>query len=339
MIITRTPVRISFLGGGTDYPQWFLKNGGIVVGGAIDKYSLLSCRFLPPYHEFRTRAVYSEIECVRHNAEIRHRAIRAVLQYLWMEEAGLEITHMGDLPGRSGTGSSSSFVVGLLHALSALQGRLMLPAELAAAAAHVEQGIMSETVGCQDQAWAAHGGLNVIRFEKDGGHSVYPLPLSADEVGDLEAHLCLYYTGISRTASDVSGGYAASLATDARHQWAMMRMADEGAEALVRKDWGGLGRLMDRAWALKRGLKGVSNSRIDEVYEAGRLSGAAGGKLLGAGGGGCVLFVVPGEDARARVGRAMAGLGMVEVEFRFDFDGSKIVFVDRGNLGEYRDKP
>jgi D-glycero-alpha-D-manno-heptose-7-phosphate kinase len=336
LITTRTPFRVSFLGGGSDYPEWYLQNGGIVIGGAIDKYSYLMARHLPPYHAFKTRVSHAQVETVMSAGEIRHPAVRAVLHYLgWCgdfeHEPGLEIHHAADLPGRSGTGSSSSFVVGLVNTLSALRGMPMLQYRLAQAAIEVERDVLGETVGCQDQTWAAHGGLNLIRFEPSGAVNLYPIPLGHDGIADLEAHLMLYYTGVSRNSSEVSKGYVARLTTDARYQWAMMQMADEGYTALVRRDWLELGRLMDRAWQLKRGLEGVTTADIDRVYAAARLAGAAGGKLLGAGGGGCLLLVVP-AGRRAAVANVMKGSGMVLVPFRFDFDGSRVIFVDRNNL-------
>lgn len=336
MIITRTPLRISFLGGGTDYQEWFLEHGGMVLGGAIDKYSYISARYLPPFHNFKHRISYSQVELVKQGEIVSHPAVKAVMEYLSMDgafdhEPGLEIHHASDLPGKSGTGSSSSFVVGLLHALSALQGRVLMPYQLANAAIVIEQEVLKETVGCQDQTWAAHGGLNLISFEKSGSTNIYPVPLNQDAVADLESHLLLYFTGISRHASEVSKGYVARLRTDVKFQWAMLRLAEEGYNSLLRHDWLGLGGLLDRAWQLKRELAGVTTPEIDKVYATARLSGAVGGKLLGAGGGGCLLLVVP-QTKVMDVACSMKNAGMVQVPFRFEFDGSRIIFVDRNNL-------
>lgn len=334
MILTRTPYRVSFLGGGTDYPDWFLHNGGLVVGGTINKYTYICTRHLPQYHWFKSRVVYSEIETVLANSEIRHLAVAKVLQFLTLhsdDAPGLEITHMSDVPGRSGLGSSSAFVVGLLHSLSTLTGRHILQHELAHAAIKVERELMGETGGWQDQMFVSTGGLNYIVFERSGAVNVFPLPLSRQAIRDLEDHLLLYYTGVSRVAAEVSKGYAGRLATDARFQWAMLKMADEGVQALLRQDWLDLGRLLDRSWALKRTLQGVTTPDIDTIYNAARMAGAVGGKLLGAGGGGCLLLVVPPEK-KMSVACAMRTAGQVQVPFAFDFDGSRIVFVDSHNL-------
>ncbi len=332
MIITRTPVRVSFLGGGTDYPQWFSRHGGLVVGAAIDKYSYITARFLQPFHPYKSRVVYSAIECVQRNLYIQHRAIRAVLEHLGLtgEAApGLEIFHAADLPGRSGTGSSSAFVVGLLNALSSLQGRWMLAWELAEAAIHVEQVRLGETVGCQDQTWAAHGGLNVIRFRPRGDISVLPLNLDGEQITRLEAHLMLFFTGISRTASEVAALYAPGLGERTREQWAMVRLAEEGIEAIYQGDYQRLGQLVDQSWRIKAGLAdGVCTSEVSRLYAAARLAGAFGGKLTGAGGGGCLLLVAP-PDRQSAIIKALEDQGALHVPFRFDFDGSVVIFADR----------
>lgn len=334
MLITRTPMRVSLLGGGSDYPAWFSRHGGLCLGGAINKYSFISARFLPPYHNYKTRVSYSEIECVQKNDEVKHRAIQAVLQILGLDQPdspGLEISHTSDLPGRSGTGSSSSFVVGLVHALGALQGKLFFPLDLARLAIRVEQEIMKETVGCQDQTFAAVGGLNQIRFEKNGQIYVYPIPLTGEEIVDLEQHLALYYTGINRSASQVSSQYVNRLATDDRYQWAMIHLTENGIDALQRKSWIELGKLLHQAWGLKRQLIGVSNEHIDRIYNTGILAGAVGGKLIGAGGGGCVLFVLPDREVRENLNQTMAGLGLVPIPFCFDHQGSRVIFINREN--------
>lgn len=328
MILTRTPVRVSFFGGGSDYPAWYLKHGGMVVGGAIDKYVYVAARRLPPFHPFKTRVSYSEIETVWDNSLVKHRAVNSALAMLGVSE-GLEITHMADVPGRTGMGTSSSFAVGLLHALSALKGQLLLPHALAERATRLERDLLGETVGSQDQAWAAHGGLAQIRFEQTGNVNVLPLPLRAADVRDLEAHLALFYTGQTRTASEVSAGYAPRLAQDASYQWAMHRLAEEGHSALLGRDWTAFGALMDKAWLLKRTLAGVSSPEIDRVYAAGRMSGASGGKLLGAGGGGCLLFVLKDPSHRDALWCVMNDMGLIEVPFRFEFAGSRVVYVGR----------
>jgi len=192
MIITRTPFRISFFGGGTDYPAWFREHGGAVLSTTIDKYCYITCRYLPPFFDHRHRIVYSKIENVREIAEIEHPAVKAVLGWLGWER-GLEIHHDGDLPARSGLGSSSSFTVGLIHALSALQGRHISKEELANQAIHVEQEVIRESVGSQDQISAAFGGFNRVEFRQDGRFEVAPVILPKERQLELHLHLMLFF--------------------------------------------------------------------------------------------------------------------------------------------------
>jgi D-glycero-alpha-D-manno-heptose-7-phosphate kinase len=335
MILTRTPVRVSLLGGGTDYPDWFLQHNGVVVGGAVNHYSYVTARFLPPFHDFRHRLVYRDIEAVGSIGDIRHAAIKAVLQRLnWDDNVGVEIAHLSDLPSRSGTGSSSTFVVGLLHALYALQGRLRLPHELAAEAIAVEQKDLGETVGCQDQTWAAHGGVNVIWFQQNGDINATPLSLSAEHVAELENHLMLFFTKLPRTSSEVAASYAATLGERQREQYALMKMAEEGIMAIYARRWERLGKLIDQSWRVKAGLSPkVTNPAIDRLYATARVCGAWGGKLTGAGGGGCMLLVAPPDKQPA----ILAGLkDAVHVPFKFDFSGSSVVFSCPHNIREYR---
>src|SRR4029077_5726331 len=203
MIISRTPFRISFFGGGTDYPAWYRQHGGAVLAARIDKYFYLNCRHLPPFFEHRYRVVYSKIEDCQKIEEIKHAAVREVLRYLDVTR-GVEIHHDGDLPARSGMGSSSAFTVGLLHAMHALKGEMPSKQQLASESIHVEQELLREVVGSQDQVLAAHGGLNHITFMPTGEISVRPVSLSHDRVRELNAHLMLFYSGIKRTASGVA---------------------------------------------------------------------------------------------------------------------------------------
>src|SRR5712691_9786654 len=210
MVISRTPFRISFFGGGTDYPVWYRANGGAVLATTINKYCYISCRYLPPFFEHRIRVVYSKIE-TRHTVdEITHPAAREVLRHLALNR-GVEIHHDGDLPARSGIGSSSAFTVGLLHALYALQGRMVSKSQLAMESIHVEQELLKETVGSQDQVSAAYGGLNVIRFHQNGEITVSPIITTPERIRQLTSHLSLFYTGIKRTASDVADSYVTEI--------------------------------------------------------------------------------------------------------------------------------
>lgn len=210
LIISRTPFRISFFGGGTDYPAWYRQHGGSVVTSTIDKYCYISCRYLPPFFEHRIRVVYSKIETCNRVEEVQHPAVRETLKYLDVKR-GIEIHHDGDLPARSGMGSSSAFTVGLLHALHALEGRMVGKHRLAMEGLHVEQELLKENVGSQDQVAAAFGGLNHVRFLPSGEVTVHPVVMTAERMSDFNSHLMLFYTGIKRTASDVAASYVNNL--------------------------------------------------------------------------------------------------------------------------------
>jgi D-glycero-alpha-D-manno-heptose-7-phosphate kinase len=330
MILTRTPVRVSFLGGGTDYPEWVKENGGLVVGGAISRYSYVTARYLPPFFEHKSRFVYNEIELVKEWGQIEHRYIRAALKLLRMdspESPGIELMHYSDLPSQSGTGSSSAFAVGIIHALAALKHSHLDHEALRDNATWLEQEMLSETVGFQDQAFAAFGGLRRINFHKDLSVTSYPIPISADQIKDFESHLLMIFTGLQRRSSEVAKQYVPSLLNKAKDQWAMMQMAEDGYRHILSGAWKRLGLLMDSAWKIKRGLsEKVSNNEIDNLYLRARLHGSWGGKLMGAGGGGCMLFVVPPENREA----VLTGLGNpIEIKFKFDHDGSQVIYTDR----------
>ena len=210
MIISRTPFRVSFFGGGTDYPAWYRQHGGQVLGTAINKYCWITCRYLPPFFEHRFRVVYSKIEDRYTIDDIVHPAAREVLRFLRVEH-GVEIHHDGDLPARSGIGSSSSFAVGLLHAIHALHGEMCSKTELASEAIRIEQEILREAVGSQDQVFAAHGGFNHVRFLENGEIVVTPVTLRPERMNDLNAHLMLFFTGVSRTSSAGAQTYTEDL--------------------------------------------------------------------------------------------------------------------------------
>lgn len=324
MIISRTPLRISFLGGGTDYPAWYREHGGEVIAATIDKYCYLACRRLPPFFDHRFRVVYSKIENVRSVEEIGHDAVREILRYLGMTP-GLEIHYMADLPARSGIGSSSAFTVGLLHALHALAGRTVGKRQLAAEAIEVEQERLRENVGSQDQVVVAHGGLSHVRFPASGPISLRPLALPEARLREFNDHVLLFFTGIQRTASQVAGGYIHDLERCRRHLRTIQDLVREGLSVLEGAgDVGRFGGLLHEAWQAKRALgPGVSTPRIDELYDLARAAGALGGKLLGAGGGGFLMVFAPPER-HARIKETLAGL--LFVPCRFEFTGSQIVF-------------
>ncbi|MGD9536753.1 MAG: kinase [Alphaproteobacteria bacterium] len=331
MIISRTPFRISFFGGGTDYPQWYMQHGGAVIGTTINKYCYISVRALPPFFEHRHRIAYSRVETVKSIAEIDHPAVRAVL-HEHEPKTGLEIHHDGDLPARTGLGTSSSFTVGLLNALNALDGRMSSARQLASEAIRIEQSVIRENVGSQDQVWAAFGGTNVVEFRPDGEITVTPLIMTPERRVELREHLMLVYTGISRIASEVAGHLIVNLDRRAAQLAVMRQMVDEATDILSSGERGmrEFGGLMDEAWRMKRELAdGVSNNRIDALYEAARSAGAYGGKLLGAGGGGFMLFVAPPE-AQGKIRERLNGL--IEVDVDIGSAGSRIVVYEPNGL-------
>ncbi len=332
MIISRTPFRISFFGGGSDYPVWFRENGGAVLATTIDKYCYITCRYLPPFFEHRYRIVYSRIENVCELSEIEHPSVRSVLDWLNCRQ-GLEIHHDGDLPARAGLGSSSSFTVGLLNAVNALYGRRISNEQLARDAIFVEQEIIRENVGSQDQISAAFGGFNKIEFRTDGDFKVSSVILSAEKVQMLQSHLMLFFTGISRTASDIAKTKMENLLNKYDEVTRMTQMVDEAIGILSRPTESVLdfGRLLDEAWSYKRRLSNkVSSPVIDAVYETAKKAGAIGGKLLGAGGGGfLLLFVEPERQMHVR--ECLANL--IHAPFHFENSGSQIVLYQPNGLG------
>ena len=269
MIITRTPYRISFFGGGTDYPGWFHDHGGAVLSTTIDKYCYISCRKLPPFFDHKHRIVYSIIENVLSNEEILHPSARAVFQWAGVDE-GLEIHHDGDLPARSGIGSSSSFTVGLIQAIYALRSRLVSQEQLARDAIHVEQDLIGENVGSQDQIAAAYGGFNKITFHQDGHFAVNPVILSIERRQLLESHLMLCFTGVSRIADKVARSQIDNLPRRQSELKAMQAMVDDAISILSneRADIREFGRLLDASWRYKRSLSDqVSTPHIDALYQ------------------------------------------------------------------------
>ena len=324
MIITKTPYRISFFGGGTDHPTWFKDYGGKVIATTFDKYCYISMRYLPPFFEHKYRVVYSKIESVKKIDEINHPAVREVLKY-YKNNNGLEIHHDGDLPARSGLGSSSSFTVGMVNALNALKGIYKSSHELASEAIHIEQDLINECVGSQDQVSAAYGGFNEIEFYKDGSFSVEPLMINLDRKKALNDHLMLFFTGISRFASEVSESQIENMGNCFSQMKELYEMAEEGSSILTRPNipLEEFGKLLDKAWHNKRSLSAmITNNEIDNLYKTAIKAGAIGGKVLGAGGGGFILFFVkPGDQKKVK--NALSKL--THVPFNFENTGSKIV--------------
>ena len=301
MIISRTPYRISFFGGGTDYPGWYLKNGGQVLSTTIDKYLYISCRYLPPFFEHRLRLVYSKIEMCQHSSELDHPSAREVMKFLGIDN-GLELHYDGDLPGKSGLGSSSTFTVGLLNALYAYLGQMVSPHRLAMESIHIEQDIIKETVGSQDQTNAAYGGFNKIRFKQNGEITVDPVTISYERIQALNENLMLFYTGIIRTAEKVAKSYVNIIEEKETQLLRMHDMVAEAIELIANGNLDGFGRLLNDAWQKKRSLSEmVSNSQVDEIYASAIDAGALGGKLLGAGDSGyMLLFCNPEYQEKVR---------------------------------------
>ena len=322
MVITRTPYRLSLFGGGTDYPAWFRDHGGAVLAASITRYCYLTCRYLPPFFAHRSRIVYSQIELVREVSEIQHPAVRAVLETLGISD-GVEIHHDGDLPARTGIGSSSSFTVGLIHALRALQGTLPTPRELAREAIHVEQHVLREAVGCQDQIVAAVGGLMRIDFSAEDDWTVRALALPVDQQAAFESHLRLYYSGDARTASTFAAQQLDRLSSITPELHALQAMVPE-AETLMRTgDWPAFGKLLDESWQIKRRLTpAVTTSAVDAIYDAALRAGAWGGKLMGAGGGGFMVICAP-PDRHTAIRAALPHV--LEVPFSIDKAGSQVL--------------
>jgi D-glycero-alpha-D-manno-heptose-7-phosphate kinase len=324
VIISRTPFRISFFGGGTDYPGYFRDHGGAVLSCSFDKYSYITCRHLPEFFDHKFRITYSKVEHVPDVRSIEHRAIRAVLSEMGVDN-GCEIHCDADLPARSGLGSSSSFVVGLLHALSALKGQHVSKDWLAKEAIRIEQEVLEETVGVQDQTAAAFGGLNVLRFSPDGEIGVEPVVVSSDRKKEFNDHLMLFFTGFSRIASEIAKVKTKNISEKVADFDAIKLMVNEGLEVICSgNDIRTIGEMLHAAWLRKRSLaSAVSNDQIDQLYERGRRAGAIGGKLLGAGGGGfMLLFVEPGKQKAVR-----EALGeLIHVPFEFESSGSQIIY-------------
>ncbi len=326
MIISRTPYRISFLGGGTDYHPWYQQHGAAVFATSINHYCYITVRTLPPFFKHTSRIVWSKVEEVTAHHLIEHPSVRATLEYLKIGH-GVEISHQGDLPARSGLGSSSAFTVGLLHALYAAQGRMIGKRELACEAVHIERDLLKENVGVQDQIQTAHGGLNKIDIHKNGEFTVNPLILPPARLKNFQDHLLLFFTGLSRTASEIAGEKIKAIAKKEQELHQMQAMVDIGIDIVTKQnDIADFGHLLHEAWQLKRSLTDkISTSFIDEVYKKAISAGALGGKILGAGGGGFILFFAKPEQHTA-IKAALPHL--LHVPFQFENSGSQIIFYD-----------
>lgn len=324
MIITKTPYRISFFGGGTDYPAWYQIHGGEVLSTAIDCHSYITCRFLPGFYSSKYRVAYSQVENVERRSQIEHPVVRAALKELGLDE-GLSIHHDGDLPACSGMGSSSTFTVGLLSALYAYLGIYKSPKALADKAIYLEQKVLKECVGVQDQISTSFGGFNHIKIGMDGVYDVRPVIAAPGKLKSLQNNLLLVFTGQTRFASNVAQKKVQAFAKKQKELLRLKSMVNDAVSILrSNTDLDDFGRLLDEAWHLKRSLSdNVSNSTIDDMYEFGKAHGALGGKLLGAGGGGFVLFYVPESN---REGLREAFSDRICINPVFCSQGSQIIY-------------
>ena len=324
MIIAKTPLRISFFGGGTDFPEFFESHGGAVLGTAIDKsiYHTVN-RFHSELFDYSMRLAYRQVECVKELEEIQHRPFREILRHFGIER-NVEITLAADLPSFSGLGSSSTFTVGLINALSAYKGEFISTGALARLAIRMERDVLKETVGCQDQIFAASGGLNLIEFRHDGDFTVHRVPISRTRREELDSSLLLYFTGITRRASDVEKNKIKNLGAIQANLKRMHLLVEKAHEIMTgNQSLEAFGRLLDITWQEKRQLDpGVSNPEIDRMYATAMEGGALGGKLLGAGGGGFMVFFVP-EERQASMRLCMQGYH--EIPFSMNASGSSII--------------
>jgi D-glycero-alpha-D-manno-heptose-7-phosphate kinase len=324
MITTRTPLRISFFGGGTDYPVWYREHGGAVLATTINKSCYITCRWLPPFFEYHSRVSYTKVENVARNHEIQHPSVRACLQHMGIEE-GVEVHHIADLPARTGLGTSSAFTVGMLQGLYALKNQMRDKHSLATEAVYVERELLGETVGAQDQVSAAYGGFNRINFNTDGSIEVSRILTPDSRLAELEQHLALYFTGFSRFASEVAKEQVKMTPHKKQELHTMQQMVKEG-EAIItslNRPIAEFGHLLHETWKLKRSLtEKISSPEINDIYEAGLGAGALGGKLLGAGGGGFMLFFVPPER---RAALRMRLQKLLCIPFAFSSRGSDVV--------------
>lgn len=331
MIITRTPYRISFFGGGSDFPAHYEEHGGTVLSTTINRYSYLQCRILPPFFDHNYRIRYFQTERVNRIEEIQHPSVRECLRYLKYEHP-LEILHSGDIPAMSGIGSSSSFTVGLLLALHGLMGRMVTKRELAEQAITVEQEWIGETVGSQDQYAAAFGGLNRIQFGPGKLIRISPITIPAARIRQLQKNLLFCFSGVSRVSSEIQEEQSKRIGDITGQLREMTALVDEAQGILgdENAELDDFGRLLDKAWKLKRGFSSkVSNSVIESIYSTAMRAGALGGKVCGAGGGGFLVFYVPPEK-RSAVEKALAESLIVPI--RFEYLGAHVIFFSHEDL-------
>ena len=321
MIITKTPYRISFFGGGSDYPQWYKKFGGSVLSTTIDKFIYISCRELPPFFDHKYRVVWSKIENVKKIDQIQHLTVKKLLQHNKIK-AGLEIHYDGDLPARSGMGSSSSFSVGLISALLKFQKKKISSMNLAKQTINFEQKIMKEVVGSQDQVAASIGGFNKINFLKNG--KIVVKKISSKNLIKLNSNLLLLYTGIQRNAATIANNYVHKLSNQKeKNIQSIIRKVDIGEKIIQTGNLDDFGELLNEMWVEKKNLSElVSNNKIDELYNTCLENGATGGKLLGAGGGGFMLIYIKNEKKKKLLNKLK---NITNIPFKFSNEGCEVI--------------
>ena len=321
MIITQTPFRMSFFGGGTDFPDFYREHGGAVISTTFDKYCYVNVRHLPRFFDYSTELSYARTERVKRVEDIEHPAIREAMKHLDMHE--IRLTYEADLPARSGLGTSSSFAVGMLNAFYALKGKYADKRKLADDAIFLERVLCNESGGVQDQIAASFGGMNRINFNAEG-YTVNPVIISPERKKLLNLNLMLFFTGFSRFSSDIQVAAEKNLKSKQNQLLEMLSLVDDAEKILTSKtDLEEFGRLLDYTWQLKRGITDkVSTDSIDAVYSRALQAGATGGKLLGAGGGGFLLFYVD-PDKQENVRKALENL--LYVPFEFENGGTRVI--------------
>lgn len=325
MLISRAPVRISFFGGGTDYPEYFLQHGGAVLATAIDKFSYVTASpFLSHLFDYSIRVSYRKVELVKTPEDIEHRVFKECLKFCGLTQ-DIELHNVADLPAFTGLGSSSAFTVSLLHALHSFKGEFVRPLDLAYEAIYVERHLVQDKVGCQDQLMAAVGGFNVVEFRTEEDIVVHRLPLSPQRLTEFENHLFIVFTGIKRKAANVVEKQLKKVSDNTQTLKEMRLMVDRGWEILTgHQSLASFGELLHQAWLAKRSLDdGISNPEIDHIYQLGREAGAWGGKLLGAGAGGFMLFLAPPES-HPRLRQVFVDHQVLSV--KINAPGSEIIF-------------
>tara|TARA_Y100001970_G_scaffold292668_1_gene435027 strand:- start:14677 stop:15654 length:978 start_codon:yes stop_codon:yes gene_type:complete len=325
MIISKTPYRISFFGGGSDYPSWYNKYGGTVLSTTINKYLYISCRHLPQFFDHKYRIVWSKIENVKNIKDIKHNAIKKLLTY-YKYKSGVEIHYDGDLPARSGMGSSSSFVVGSINALSKFNKNNLTKEELAKESIFFEQKILKEAVGSQDQIAASYGGFNRIYFKKNNSFKIKKIK-QTNNMKILESNLLLIYTSINRSAHKIASNYVNKL-TKSKKEYInkLTEHVDEGEKLINSGNIDDFGKLLNSAWIMKKKLdKSISNKKIDQLYSLALKNGALGGKILGAGGGGFLLLYMKKKNRNNFLKKYK---NIIHVPFKFSNSGSELFSMD-----------